>query len=82
MQVLLVHPDSSRLGGIESYIQKITPHLTVTHESCGNSRRPGERGALSACKRILGDYFRFTEMLRHKGELDGERLLGRKPLST
>jgi CubicO group peptidase (beta-lactamase class C family) len=26
----------------------------------------------------LGDYFRFTEMLRRKGELDGERLLGRK----
>jgi CubicO group peptidase (beta-lactamase class C family) len=26
----------------------------------------------------LGDYFRFTEMLRRKGELDGEQLLGRK----
>ena len=26
----------------------------------------------------LDDYFRFTEMLRCKGELDGERLLGRK----
>ena len=26
----------------------------------------------------LGDYFRFTEMLRRKGELDGVRLLGRK----
>lgn len=26
----------------------------------------------------LGDYFRFTEMMRRKGELDGERLLGRK----
>ncbi len=26
----------------------------------------------------LGDYFRFTEMMRCKGELDGERLLGRK----
>lgn len=58
-QVLLVHPDSSRLGGIESYIQKIGPHLTITHESCGNSRRPGEKGAFSACKRILGDYLKF-----------------------
>ena len=58
-QVLLVHPDSSRLGGIENYIQKITPHLTVRHESCGNSRRPGEKGAISACMRILGDYLRF-----------------------
>ena len=26
----------------------------------------------------VGDYFRFTEMLRRKGELDGVRLLGRK----
>jgi CubicO group peptidase (beta-lactamase class C family) len=26
----------------------------------------------------LGDYFRFAEMLRCKGELEGERLLGRK----
>jgi len=26
----------------------------------------------------LKDYFRFTEMLRRKGELDGQRLLGRK----
>ena len=26
----------------------------------------------------VGDYFRFTEMLRLKGALDGERLLGRK----
>ncbi|MCP4691590.1 MAG: beta-lactamase family protein, partial [Desulfobacterales bacterium] len=26
----------------------------------------------------VGDYFRFTELLRRKGELDGERLLGRK----
>jgi len=26
----------------------------------------------------LGDYFRFTEMLRRKGEFEGERLLGRK----
>lgn len=28
----------------------------------------------------LGDYFRFTELLRRKGELDGVRLLGRKTL--
>lgn len=58
-QVLLIHPDSSRLGGIESYIQKISPHLTITHESCGNSRRPGEKGIFSTGKRILGDYLNF-----------------------
>ena len=58
-QVLLVHPDSSRLGGIESYIEKIGPHLTITHESCGNSRRPGEKGVLAAARRIIGDYLNF-----------------------
>jgi glycosyltransferase involved in cell wall biosynthesis len=58
-QVLLVHPDSSRLGGIENYIQKITPHLTVTHASCGNSRRPGEKGLFAAYGRIIGDYLNF-----------------------
>ena len=29
----------------------------------------------------LGDYFRFTEMLRRGGELDGARLLGRKTVA-
>ncbi len=28
----------------------------------------------------MADYFRFTEMLRRKGELDGVRLLGRKTI--
>jgi CubicO group peptidase (beta-lactamase class C family) len=28
----------------------------------------------------LGDYFRFTELLRRKGEFDGVRLLGRKTM--
>ena len=62
-QVILVHPDSSRLGGIESYIQKITPHLTVSHESCGNSRRPGENGAFASIRRLVGDYLKFYKQV-------------------
>ena len=58
-KILLVHPDFSRLGGIESYLLKITPQLTVSHESCGNSRRPGEKGVLARIKRILTDYLNF-----------------------
>ena len=58
-KVLLVHPDFSRLGGIENYFLKIKPHLEIDHESCGNSRRPGEKGIFSRIKRILNDYFQY-----------------------
>ena len=58
-KVLLVHPDFSRLGGIESYFLKIKPHLAIAHESCGNSQRPGEKGVFLRGKRILGDYLNF-----------------------
>lgn len=58
-KVVLVHPDFSRLGGIESYILKIEPHLTIAHESCGNSRRPGEKSLLSSAMRIVLDYLHF-----------------------
>lgn len=55
-KVLLVHPDFSRLGGIESYFLKIKPHLQIDHESCGNSQRPGESGLFARMNRILGDF--------------------------
>lgn len=58
-KVLLVHPDFSRLGGIENYFLKIRPHLDISHESCGNSRRPGEKGLISRLRRIVGDYLAF-----------------------
>lgn len=58
-KVLLVHPDFSRLGGIENYFLKIKPHLHVEHESCGNSTRPGESGLFARFKRILGDFYQF-----------------------
>ncbi len=58
-KLLLVHPDFSRLGGIENYFLKIKPHLRTAHESCGNSRRPGETGLFSHLKRIAGDYWHY-----------------------
>lgn len=62
-KVLLVHPDFSRLGGIESYFLKIKPHLGVDHLSCGNSRRPGEKGLFFRIKRIFGDYLEFWKQV-------------------
>jgi len=58
-KVLIVHPDFSRLGGIENYYRKLDPYLKVPHESFGNSRRRGEAGLVSRVWRILGDYRRF-----------------------
>lgn len=58
-KLLLVHPDFSRLGGIENYFLKICPHLEISHESCGNSRRPGEKGLIRRLQRIVGDYLIF-----------------------
>lgn len=55
----MVHPDFSRLGGIENYLLKIKPHLRIAHESCGNSRRPGERGLGARLRRILADYYGY-----------------------
>ena len=58
-KLLLVHPDVSRLGGIEGYFLKVRPHFTLSHESCGNSSRPGEKGLFSRFRRILADYLNF-----------------------
>jgi len=50
-------------------------------ESVGGSPLVGKVETLSGGGGLvstLEDYYRFTEMLRQKGELDGQRLLGRK----
>ena len=62
-KILLVHPDFSRLGGIENYFLKIKPHFTMPHISCGNSSRPGEKGIFSRIKRIINDYLKFWELV-------------------
>lgn len=62
-KVLLVHPDISRLGGIENYFLKIKPHFGISYVSCGNSRRPGETGLPARLKRLAGDYYRFWKMV-------------------
>lgn len=64
-KILMVHPDFSRLGGIENYLLKILPHLQLAHESSGNSRRPGERGLLARARRILGDYLSYFRKVSH-----------------
>jgi len=58
-KILIVHPDFSRLGGIENYFRKISPNLKVTHESLGNSGRPDEKGLIDRLMRILSDYYRY-----------------------
>ena len=62
-KVLIVHPDFSRLGGIENYYLKLKPHFQISFESFGNSQRPGESGWLSRIKRIIGDYYRYWQKL-------------------
>jgi CubicO group peptidase (beta-lactamase class C family) len=46
----------------------------ATSQYCQCSFFSGGGGLVST----VGDYFRFTSMLRNRGELDGIRLLGRK----
>ncbi len=61
--VLIVHPDFSRLGGIENYYLKLKPHFSVDYESFGNSQRPGESGLAQRLSRIIGDYYRYWKKL-------------------
>lgn len=62
-RVLIVHPDLSRLGGIEAYFVKLFPHLTVPHESFGIARRPDEGSLLDRLRRITSDYWRYWRRL-------------------
>jgi CubicO group peptidase (beta-lactamase class C family) len=53
-------------------------------ESAENSPLIGEVQTLSGGSGLvstLPDYFRFAEMLRRKGELNGQRILGRKTIA-
>ena len=56
--VLVIRPDSSRLGGIEAYFLKLLPHMRMACESLGIARRPQERGWRGRVLRILADYLR------------------------
>lgn len=58
-------------GGMELADAPATSHYVT-----GVTNLSGGGGLVST----MGDYFRFTEMLRRGGELDGTRLLGRKTL--
>lgn len=58
-KILIVHPDFKRLGGIEAYLLKLFPCLSVAHESFPIAQRPGEAGPLARLARILNDYRKF-----------------------
>jgi glycosyltransferase involved in cell wall biosynthesis len=62
-KVLFVRPDASRLGGIEAYFDKLSPHLRIDCESFGIARRAGERGAAARALRLLSDYRRYWARL-------------------
>lgn len=62
-KVLIVHPDFSRLGGIETYLLKVGPRLKTEHVFCAIAQRPGESNFLQRITRILGDYLRFWKEL-------------------
>lgn len=62
-KVLIVHPSFERLGGIESYLLKVCPHLGVSYASCPIAQRPGETGLMGRLSRIWNDYRRYWTML-------------------
>lgn len=62
-KVLIVHPSFERLGGIESYLLKVCPHLTLALVFCPIAQRPGESGRRGRLARILADYRRCWNAL-------------------
>jgi glycosyltransferase involved in cell wall biosynthesis len=62
-KVLIVHPHFERLGGIETYLLKVCPHLATPHVFCPIAKRAGEHGLVPRLARILRDYRRYWLML-------------------
>lgn len=62
-KVLIVHPDFKRLGGIEIYLLRVCPHLTVSYTCCPIARRPNEGRLIGRAARILADYGRYWTTL-------------------
>ncbi len=65
-RVLIVHPDFSRLGGIEIYIRKIVESLDVPHDCFSIAQRAGEKGMFGKIARIIKDYRDFWSVLGDK----------------
>lgn len=66
-RVLIVHPSFERLGGIETYLLKVIPHLQAAVISCPIAQRPGESGRMRRLSRILADYRRCWTLLADPG---------------
>jgi glycosyltransferase involved in cell wall biosynthesis len=62
-KVLIVHPDFARLGGIETYLLKISRYLDTPHAFCAIAQRPGESTKWGRLTRIISDYQRFWKLL-------------------
>jgi len=64
MRILNLLPDQG--GGIESYYEKLRPHLDggVEYFVCG--KRPGEHSLVQQAKRLLTDYLLYWIRLRSK----------------
>ncbi len=63
MNILVLHPELSRLGGIESYFEKLSEHYSfpVTHFVSG--KRKNEKGTIGRIKRLWSDYCQFVKIL-------------------
>lgn len=62
-RVLITHNDLRRLGGIETYVQKVTAHLATPAESFVLGTRVDEAGLVSKAPRLLRDYRQFARRL-------------------
>ena len=67
-----------RFAALYMHTEKADMHLVETADETSYSEAATTFSGGGGLASTTQDYFRFTEMLRNKGELDGVRLLGRK----
>jgi CubicO group peptidase (beta-lactamase class C family) len=75
----LIGPDVTVRSELEDWAKGVNDRLDVSHSYPVDSPDVFMRGGVGLFSTI-GDYFRFGQMLANGGELDGERILGRKTL--
>jgi CubicO group peptidase (beta-lactamase class C family) len=75
----LIGPDVTVSSELEAWAKGVNDRLDVSKSYPVDSPDVFMRGGVGLFSTI-GDYFRFAQMLANGGELDGERVLGRKTL--
>ena len=75
----LIGPDVTVRSELEDWAKGVNDRLDVSHSYPVDSPGVFMRGGVGLFSTI-GDYFHFAQMLANGGELDGERILGRKTL--